>query len=314
MPPDESPLKCPVCSGEENDELFRSANGYPIVRCRSCQLAFTDDRNAPPPSTLYPSFDQTQSAALEGLRAAIALFLRQRAGFVRELKPQGRVLDYGCGNGSFARFMAGRGYESVGLEPFSLGKTVESERLKLIQAPLSDVEEELGEFDVITLWHVLEHLRDPVEVLQRLGRHLKPDGVLVVSVPNLASWQGAAFRGGWFHLDPPRHLLHFEPETLRGTLDRAGFHIDAERRFLPEYGSSGWIQSALNRVLPHQNYLYELVKDRGALKAMSGASSAAHLALSVIGGAPLFALSFPVEAIASVMNKSAALTVAARKR
>ena len=58
------------------------------------------------------------------------------------------------------------------------------------------------------------------------------------------------------------HLIHFEPQTLKYTLSRAGFTVEGERRFLPEYGSSGWVQSSLNRVLPHTNFLYELVKDR----------------------------------------------------
>lgn len=310
---DQGSLRCPVCRTESPEEIFRSSNDYPIVRCQSCRLVFTDDRKAPPPETLYPSFDQTESAAMEGMRSALSVFLRQRSGFVRKLKPTGRVLDYGCGNGAFASFMAQQGYESVGLEPFSLGKTFQSDRLKLIRAPLKQAEAELGQFDVITMWHVLEHLSDPVDVLETLAKHLKPDGLLVVSVPNLQSWQGEVFRGGWFHLDPPRHLLHFEPETLRATLERAGFAEEAQKPFLPEYGSSGWIQSALNKVLPHKNFLYELVKDRGALKSMSPVSSAVHLGASVLGGAPLFALSLPVELAASALNKSAALTVAARK-
>ena len=90
--------------------------------------------------------------------------------------------------------------------------------------------------------------------------------------------------------------------------------MEAERAFLPEYGSSGWMQSALNAVLPHQNYLYEIVKDRGALRGMSTTSSAAHLAASAVVGAPLFALSLPVEAVASATGHQAALTVAARAR
>lgn len=310
---DQGALLCPVCRNERHTELFRSSNDYPIVRCGECRLVFTDDRSAPPPETLYPSFDQTESATMEGMRSALALFLRQRAGFVRQLKPSGRVLDYGCGSGAFAKFMAHLGFESVGLEPFSLGKTFESERLKLIRAPLEKATDELGQFDAITLWHVLEHLPDPVGVLQTLGKHLKPDGVLVVSVPNLQSWQGEVFRGGWFHLDPPRHLLHFEADTLSETLRRSGFATEAQKPFLPEYGSSGWIQSALNKVLPHKNFLYEFVKDRGALRNMGPVSTAAHLGASLLGGAPLFALSFPVELAASALNKSAAITVAARK-
>src|SRR5262249_40014745 len=134
------------------------------------------------------------------------------------------------------------------------------------------------------LWHVLEHVSNPVEVLETLRGHLKPDGVLVVSVPNFRSWQSAFFRGRWFHLDPPRHLIHFEPDTLRDCLSRAGLEKISERRFLPEYGTSGWVQSALNGFLPHGNYLYELVKDRGALRELSMGSSLLHFVSSVAAG------------------------------
>jgi SAM-dependent methyltransferase len=288
-------------------------SGYPVVQCEACGLLYTDDRSAPPPAELYPAFDQSQTAAQSKIRSAVSVFLRQRAGFVEEVAPHGRLLDYGCGNGAFARFMSQRGFEAVGLEPFSLGAPSQDGTLRLLRAPLEQVEGELGEFDVITLWHVLEHLADPVTVLERLAAHLKPEGVLVVSVPNAASWQARLFGGGWFHLDPPRHLIHFDQTTLEATLGRAGLAKVAERRFLPEYGSSGWVQSALNAVLPHENYLYELVKDRGALARMTKASAAGHLVGSMLLGAPVFALSYPVEALASLSNRGAALTVAARR-
>jgi SAM-dependent methyltransferase len=173
---------------------------------------------------------------------------------------------------------------------------------------------ELGSFDVITLWHVLEHVARPVPLLERLVSLLRPGGVLVVSVPNFRSWQSRLFSGSWFHLDPPRHLVHFDRETLEECLRRAGLEIVAERRFLPEYGSSGWVQSALNRLLPQPNFLYELAKDRGALAAMGGASSALHLVVSLTVGMPIFALSLPLEAAASAAHAEAAITVAATAR
>lgn len=301
-------LNCPMCKGSVLDPVFTASNGYPIVRCRDCRLAFSDDRGSPPPDQLYPPFDQSRSMTLDSIRSALAVFLRQREGVVKRFKPSGRLLDFGCGAGAFARWMAQHGFETVGLEPFSLAAPQEEPNLRLVCAPLEDAEKTLGKFDVITMWHVLEHLHHPVETLTRLKKMLTPEGVLIVAVPNFSSWQSTIFKGAWFHLDPPRHLLQFEPETLSDCLSRAGLSTIGEVKFLPEYGSSGWIQSALNRVLPHNNYLYELVKDRGATKQMSGLSQALHFAGSMMLGAPVFAASVPLEVAAAASSKQAALT------
>ncbi|MBL8911716.1 MAG: class I SAM-dependent methyltransferase [Archangium sp.] len=307
-----SDLICPMCAGRDMATEFRSTNSYDIVRCRQCRLVFTDARTAPPPSELYPPFEQSDTAAQRSARQALSLFTLQRARLIEAHRPSGRLLDYGAGAGQFARFMADRGFDTVGLEPYSLGTTLEEKNLRLVRAPLAKVKAELGKFDVITMWHVLEHLEQPVPLLKELHSMLAPGGVLVVSVPNFSSWQSEVFKGGWFHLDPPRHLLQFEPDTLEDCLRRAGFAVNRSVPFLPEYGTSGWIQSALNRVLPHKNFLYEWVKDRGALSSMSMASRAVHFAASVAGSLPIFAASIPVEFVAAQSNKAAALTVVAQ--
>jgi len=306
-------IECPACSGADAKVMFRSSNGYPIVRCASCRLVFTDMRTAPPPSELYPHFDQTDSGVPKVMRSSLGVFTRQREGVVRSVKASGRLLDFGCGNGAFASWMAQAGYDAVGLEPFSLGKPTEGERLLLIREPLESAAPRLGHFDVITLWHVLEHVPRPVDVLKRLSSLLAPDGVLIVSVPNFQSWQSRVFRGSWFHLDPPRHIIHFEADTLENCLREARLETTKRWEFLPEYGSSGWLQSTLNQVLPHRNYLYEVVKDRGALKDLGPASHGFHLATSLLMGAPTVALTMPVEAVASAFGCGAALTFAARR-
>jgi SAM-dependent methyltransferase len=307
-------LSCPLCASEGATELFRAPNGYPIVRCERCRLAFTDDRAAPPAGQLYPAFDQSSSLGLRGVRSALSVFQRQREAVVRAVRPSGRLLDFGCGAGAFARWMSAHGYDVVGLEPFSLGDEVREEKLRLVAQPLEAAAPSLGQFDVITLWHVLEHLHQPVATLRALSALLAPGGAFVLSVPNFASWQRKLFGGGWFHLDPPRHLLHFEPDTLRECLGRAGLAVDREWSFVPEYGSSGWLQSALNKVLPHQNFLYELVKDRGALTGLSLAQTAGHLVGSAALGAPALAASLPLELAAAAAGAGAAITLSARPR
>jgi SAM-dependent methyltransferase len=316
-----SDLVCPSCGCPKHGFVFTSWNGYPIRRCEQCRLVFTDDRQAPPPETLYPHFEQSDNIARKNVRSALSLFSDQRAAVVERMSKRPahhegskkRLLDYGCGSGAFARFMTGRGYEVVGLEPFSLGSPTSEPSLTLLRKPFERARAELGTFDVITLWHVLEHVHKPIELLRALGEHLAPDGVIIISVPNFKSVQSELFKGAWFHLDPPRHLIHFEPDTLASTVEHAGLRQVAEQPFLPEYGTSGWVQSVLNRVLPHKNFLFELVKDRGALRAMSATSTAAHAAASIALGAPVLAASLPIEALAAHSNRAGALTIAARR-
>jgi SAM-dependent methyltransferase len=312
---DAASLECPVCGKKDASVLFESSNGYPIVRCSACGLAYTDARTAPPASTLYPEFDQSESAVPRLLRRWLSVFMVQREGIVRDVVPKGRLLDFGCGSGSFARWMArAGGYDVVGLEPFSLRQPIESEHLRLIGEPLDSAAPDLGRFDVITMWHVLEHLPNPTAVLRTLSELLAPGGTVIVSVPNLESWQSIAFRGSWFHLDPPRHLCHFDRASLERCLGDANLEPFHSWSFVPEYGASGWVQSALNGLLPHSNYLYEVVKDRGALHGMGVASHLVHLTTSMALGLPAVVGTTPVEAVASAFHGGAALTVAARKR
>jgi SAM-dependent methyltransferase len=312
----DSPLRCFVCGTTAvtpNVEVHTDT-GYDLARCGSCKTVFTDARNAPPAGELYPAFSQSADGVAAASNKAASGFLRKRVSVAQSVSRGGRSLDFGAGNGAFARAMKAAGFDSVGLEPFSLGAPTTSPGLKLLQAPLADVADDFGLFDVITMWHVFEHLENPVEVLRQLAGHLTPTGAFVISVPNEGSWQRRAFRRSWFHLDPPRHLIHFDASTLAGVLSRADLEVTANHPFLPEYGTSGWVQSVLNRVLPHRNFLYEVVKDRGALTTMPKVSFIVHLAVSLLIGAPIFILAWPIEWLAARKNAAAALTVIARPK
>jgi SAM-dependent methyltransferase len=311
-----TPLRCSVCDTTAtlpNVEVHTDT-GYDLVRCAACGTLFTDARNGPPPSELYPAFSQSVAGVATASNKAASGFLRKRVSVAQSVSRAGRSLDFGAGNGAFARAMQAAGFESVGLEPFSLGAPTTSPGLTLLRAPLNDAAIDLGQFDVITMWHVFEHLENPADVLRKLAGHLTPTGAFVISVPNEGSWQRRVFRRSWFHLDPPRHLIHFDASTLAGVLVQADLQVIANHPFLPEYGTSGWVQSVLNRVLPHRNFLYEVVKDRGALAKMPRASFIGHLAVSLVVGAPIFVLAWPVEWLAARSNAAAALTVVARPK
>ena len=294
---------CPLCHGRSFSPLFTSANGYPIRRCSACELVSTGSRTAEKSDELYPPI----AAPRGGWSLVHRILQAGRIATVERAKPSGRLLDFGAGDGGFARLMAKRGYEVVGLDPTSIAADARGKNLTLYRAPFEKLARRLGSFDIITLWQVLEHLADPVATLRRLRKHLAPGGVLIVSVPNFASLQGALFRGRWFHLDPPKHLLHFERATLEACLRRAGLAPLAKETFSAEYGPAGWIQSILNNVLPYPNYLHEWTK--GRRPPMSRTSATLALGTSVFSAAVLFAPSLIAEWGAARDGRGAVLTV-----
>jgi len=304
---------CPICGARSWHTLFDSRS-YAIARCSGCQLVRTLGVEPGDGVTTYPHFDQRETAVVKLMRFAVTQLLRERASLVAKVAKKGsRLLDVGCGSGAFARMMADRGYDAVGVEPFSLGKPVEEPGLRLVRAEFADVKGELGKFDVVTMWHVLEHIPSPRELLAGVLDVLEPGGVLVVSVPNFASWQSRFFKGGWFHLDPPRHITHFDRSTLHALFEGLDLEVFEERTFHFEYGPVGWLQSAFNRIL-RPNFLFEFVKDRGALANVPFRETALNLLASGAAGALLAAPSVAVEAAAGAAGAGSVLTMCVRRR
>ncbi len=125
---------------------------------------------------------------------------------------------------------------------------------------LADAQYPAGYFDMVILWHVLEHLKHPDQTIREIRRILKPGGTLVVAVPNFSSWQARWAGENWFHLDLPRHLFHFPFAALRQLAEDRGFEFRSAHHFSLRQNPFGWVQSAMNRVpfLP-RNGIYSLL-------------------------------------------------------
>src|SRR5690606_859243 len=97
-----------------------------------------------------------------------------------------------------------------------------------------------GSFDVVTMWHSLEHVHRPLQILREAFKLLVPGGRLIVATPNIAGWPFRWFRPAWFGLDLPRHLTHFTPRTLRTMIECAGFRTASVRCIR----HSDWLRSS----------------------------------------------------------------------
>lgn len=156
----------------------------------------------------------------------------------------GRFLDVGCGAGGLLKRMAGLGWHCSGIDISPTAVAVARQAVPAAhveKATLATFEPDRL-FALISMQHVLEHVPDPVATLARCRQLLEPGGALLVSVPNIESFEAWAFGRRWIGLDIPRHLTHFSRVTLTALLERSGFDVVWVR---PAMFASSLIESAL---------------------------------------------------------------------
>lgn len=158
------------------------------------------------------------------------------------------------------------GYDAMGLEPSRRGaESAAALGAPVRRAAIGEAEFPAGSFDGISLWHVLEHLEAPGDDLERLCGWLRPGGVLLCGLPNLASLQARLGGKRWYHLDVPRHRTHFTPPGLRLLLESRGFTVVRVHHVLAEQNPYGMWQSLVNRLTRYPSYLYNLLKRNAPL-------------------------------------------------
>lgn len=218
-----------------------------------------------------------------------------RADWVASRRSAGRILDIGCGEGRFLRMMRKRGWEVHGTE---LDGPARDRAAQIAGCTMHRADPEQWEvpdnyFDVITLWHVLEHSPDPAGLLDACRRRLGGDGLLVIEVPNLASFQARLCGVWWFHLDPPRHLYQFTPRALAALLRASGFRVIRMEALDGVMGAFGAAQSILNLAIRPRECLYDMLRARGR----AGCSWPA-----VLGSVVFFPLALAVGVLLSSME------------
>lgn len=125
---------------------------------------------------------------------------------------KGSVLDFGCGTGDFLSLMQSNNWKSYGYEINDRARGLAKAKGLHIIEDLNEVEDCF--FDVITLWHVFEHLSDPDESILSFKRILKPNGTLIIAVPNFRSYDAQYYGKYWAAFDVPRHLWHFSRKSF----------------------------------------------------------------------------------------------------
>lgn len=158
----------------------------------------------------------------------------------------GRLLDVGCGSGFFLRALDSNRWERFGVETSAAAARSANLALgngRVFAGTLIESECEDEAFDVVTMWSALEHMNDPRANLDEANRIIKPNGTLIVQVPNAGSYQAHLFGGNWFALDAPRHRYHFTPQMLDRLLAEAGFKVYRKTFFSKAHNAHALRQS-----------------------------------------------------------------------
>lgn len=259
---------CPLCDSKKNVIILRTNDKDPrdinikeifnLVRCVDCSMVFVE--NMPSKNNIakyYGSEYYAQNTISNRIMNKIIMASRLNK------IPKGNIrsiLDYGCGNGDFLLKMKQNGLGISGVEFSKDGRDICSKKLNAKIFDENEFYELKDKFDVVTLWHVLEHIYEPNEVLAKIRKILKEDGALIISVPNIDSLQFKIFGKNTFHLDIPRHFVHYSPKTLRMLLEKNGFNVIRFNYYSMEYNPFGFIQSLLNSIGCEFNFLYNIIK------------------------------------------------------
>lgn len=173
-------------------------------------------------------------------------------------KRSNTVLDYGCGTGKLVEYLVKNGINAIGFDS-SLDAVRLAKKNKL--PVFSALRHVSSEYDLIMFWHSLEHIHNPLKVVQSITKYLKKRGKILIAVPNVDSFEANLTKHNWFHYSYPLHQVHFTPKALTIMLKRCGFKNIEFDFFNPEYTLTGLVQSLLNILFP-KDVLYSVIAHR----------------------------------------------------
>lgn len=233
--------RCPVCDNSDFNKVFDAVDHFsskelfPVCDCSACGFRFTN--NFPSEEVIgkyydspaYISHTDTDKGWINKMYHLFrGLMLRRKVNLVkRHLKSdRATLLDIGCGTGYFLHAAKEEGITVTGIEKDERAREKAITRFGLdVRDEHAFFRLEHASYEVITLWHVLEHLEKLNESIQKIGEILTPDGTVVIALPNHRSYDARYYRDKWAAYDTPRHLWHFTPDTLGLLLAKQGMEV-----------------------------------------------------------------------------------------
>jgi SAM-dependent methyltransferase len=239
---------------------------YPVVCCNDCGTHFLHPE--PSESVLKDSYSEkyhgTREKKFVGFIQQIRISeVNRRYKLCKKRLPEnGKMLDIGCGEGLFIEKFNFHGVDVLGIEVSDIADQRSSKKgLRVIKDTFEKIDLKGEKFDLISLIHVFEHLSQPFEVLDKIGKHNNPGGQLLIVIPNITSWQASMFKGSWFHWDPPRHLFLCTPNALIEKMASLDYELVHEKHQSLEMNPFGLFQSILNFLGFKRDSFYLLIKN-----------------------------------------------------
>lgn len=274
---------CPVCRSANILPLLKvkdytvSGQQFDIWQCNECTVRFTQD--APDETSIGPfykaddyiSHTNTGKGAINQLYKKVrTITLKQKASLIKKAtgKPNGKLLDIGCGTGAFLHTMKADGWSVTGIEPDDTARTVAKSVYGI--DPLSPDQlftQQRSSFDAITMWHVLEHVHSLHEYVAHLKTLLAPHGKLFVAVPNYNALDADVYGHAWAAYDVPRHLYHFTPLAIGRLMELHGLRVVDQKPMWFDafyiamlssrnrWGKINWINATINGMRSNLNAL-----------------------------------------------------------
>ncbi|MBS4071312.1 MAG: class I SAM-dependent methyltransferase [Algoriphagus sp.] len=219
--------KCPLCkSGHflnqiEITDYAVTKESFLLSKCTECDLLFTNPR--PTSEEIAPYYDFLEYYSHQDNSRNLTHWIYQRVRnystskkieLIEQYEEEGKLLDYGCGTGELLNEARINLWKVTGIEPNDKARNQAIKKLGNRVYPSIDELKKENVFDVITLFHVLEHIHDLRKTLKKLLSHLKSDGYLIIAVPNHESFDGKIYGKFWAGWDVPRHLYHFNTKAI----------------------------------------------------------------------------------------------------
>jgi 2-polyprenyl-3-methyl-5-hydroxy-6-metoxy-1,4-benzoquinol methylase len=245
---------------------------FSVIQCRECGLGQTVPQiNSEEFEKFYPEhFYQIKSLPKNYIRkifywqaeARLRRHEQAKVKGIKKFKVDGRILDIGCGMGNFLVEASLAGYDTQGIEYSEIAAEYARKvfNINVVTGDFLNFNFAKEQFDIITLWHVLEHFHDPISVLKKASALLRANGIIVISLPNLTSFQARLFGHRWLHLDLPRHLYHYSPRSLSMLVEKFGFSVLWTNHNCLEYNRNGYLGSVIRLQDPNEKVLTKIFR------------------------------------------------------